>query len=178
MVLTSSYIVRNLLVLTKAPKISAKNALNQCQKMEISKALHRKTDGQSERMFRTTETMLRYFIWHTQEDWKRYLAGLEFVCIIHINDRTKLSLYFLEYAQNTLSHAHGSFQTVVQSWMKLNGSWYNEEATKFARMLILSLNTKIADDANTTSHDFEVGEIVQLSTKTYTIETRKSKEVL
>ena len=53
-----------------------------CQKMgihqKLSTAFHPQTDGQTEKMNRTLEEMLRHFVGPDQDDWEKYLSQCEF----------------------------------------------------------------------------------------------------
>src|SRR5215212_340831 len=47
-------------------------------KLAMSTAFHPQTDGQTERMNRTLEDMLRAFVNYKQDDWDTYLSAAEF----------------------------------------------------------------------------------------------------
>ena len=47
-------------------------------KRNLSSAYHPRTDGQTERSHQETETFLRHYINHHQNDWSEWLAIAEF----------------------------------------------------------------------------------------------------
>jgi hypothetical protein len=49
--------------------------------LAMSTAYHPQSDGQTERMNRTMEDMLRGFVGPRQGDWCRYLSMVEFACM-------------------------------------------------------------------------------------------------
>ncbi len=146
-------------------------------KLNLSTAFHPQTDGQSERMFRTIQEMIRCFVSHTQKDWKKYLPGLEYSYNNHLNDSTKISPFFLEYGQNPLSFPEILFTD--DSVTDTEPKWFLEninKATKIARSSIQQANTRNADLQNTVPYEFEVGEKVLLSTKHLPLKTGRVKK--
>ena len=63
----------------------------------MSTAYHPQTDGQTERMNRTLEEMLRAYISYRQDDWDTWLAPLEFAYNQSPNVSTNLSPFLLNY---------------------------------------------------------------------------------
>ena len=57
-------------------------------KLHLSTAFHPQTDGQTERVNRTLEQMLRMFVNPTQDDWDALLPALEFACNISVHEST------------------------------------------------------------------------------------------
>ncbi len=47
-------------------------------KLHMSTAYHPQTDGQTERLNRTLEDMLRSYVWNKQSKWEEYLHLVEF----------------------------------------------------------------------------------------------------
>ena len=72
-------------------------------KLNLSTAFHPQTDGQSERAFRVLEEMLRCYVNSMQNDWEKFLPGLEFAYNNSINESTKHVPFYLAYGQHTLS---------------------------------------------------------------------------
>lgn len=66
-------------------------------KLNLSTSHHPQTDGQSERMFRTLEEMIRCFTSNVQQNWEKYLPGLHFAYNNNVIDTTNYSRFFLEY---------------------------------------------------------------------------------
>ena len=148
-------------------------------KLNLSSAFHPQTDGQSERMFRTVQEMLRCFISFSQKDWKRYLPGLEFAFNNHVNDATSYSPFFLEYGHDPLSVAdvllsdesanEESTQTFLQDI---------QEASEKAKQAILQANLRNADNFNENRPEiiFDSGDLVMLSTKNLPIKQGRKKK--
>ena len=57
-------------------------------KLHLSTAFHPQTDGQTERVNRTLEQMLRMFVSPTQDDWDDLLPALEFACNSSVHEST------------------------------------------------------------------------------------------
>ena len=137
-------------------------------KLSLSTEFHPQTDGQSERMFRTIQEMLRSFISHTEKDWKKYIPVLEFAYNNHMNDSTRVSPFFLEYGQNPLSFPQilftdENFESAETTRLLKN----IKQAIKIARISIQTANTENADNSNTIPYEFEIREKELLSTKIY-----------
>jgi transposase InsO family protein len=65
-------------------------------KLTMSSASHPQTDGQTERMVRTVEEMLRSVVNHKQNDWWEQLAAIEFAYNNSVHPSTQLSPFELD----------------------------------------------------------------------------------
>ena len=72
-------------------------------KLAMSTAFHPQTDGQTERMNRTLEDMLRAFVSYKQDDWDKYLAAAEFAYNSAPNALTGISPFKLNYGAKPLA---------------------------------------------------------------------------
>jgi RNase H-like domain found in reverse transcriptase/Reverse transcriptase (RNA-dependent DNA polymerase)/Integrase zinc binding domain/Chromo (CHRromatin Organisation MOdifier) domain/gag-polyprotein putative aspartyl protease len=70
--------------------------------LAMSTAFHPQTDGQTERMNRTLEDMLRAFVGYKQNDWDKYLAAAEFAYNSAPNASTGMSPFKLNYGSEPL----------------------------------------------------------------------------
>jgi hypothetical protein len=66
-------------------------------KQKLSTAFHPQTDGQTERMNRTLEEMLRHFVGPDQDDWDMYLSQCEFAHNNNCISGTDTTPFFLNY---------------------------------------------------------------------------------
>ena len=71
--------------------------------LKMSTAFHPQTDGQSERMNRTLEQMLRAYVNWNHNDWSNYLSFIEFTYNNSINTATQYSPFELMYGEQPLT---------------------------------------------------------------------------
>ncbi len=69
-------------------------------KLNMSTAFHPETDGQTERMNRTLEQMLRSYVNYKSNDWDEYLITCEIAYNNHIQSSTGYSPYYLNNGYN------------------------------------------------------------------------------
>jgi hypothetical protein len=72
-------------------------------KLAMSTAFHPQTDGQTERMNRTLEDMLRAFAGYKQDNWDKYLTAAEFAYNSAPNASTGISPFKLNYGAEPLA---------------------------------------------------------------------------
>ena len=68
--------------------------------LSMSTAHHPQTDGQSERMNRVLEDMLRHFINHSHSDWEQFLALAEFAINNAVNSFVQKTPFMLNYGRH------------------------------------------------------------------------------
>jgi hypothetical protein len=78
-------------------------------KQAMSTAYHPQTDGQTERINRVMEEMLRHFVSPRQDDWDEYLATAEFAVNNAKHASTKASPFYLVYGRNPRTPADVNF---------------------------------------------------------------------
>ena len=66
----------------------------------LSTAYHPQTDGQVERSHQETETFLRHYVNHLQDDWSEWLAIAEFQYNDKEHSATKATPFFLNYGRH------------------------------------------------------------------------------
>jgi hypothetical protein len=71
--------------------------------LAMSTAYHPQSDGQTERMNRTMEDMLRGFVGPRQRDWCRYLRMVEFAYNNYIQASTVQTPFFLNHGRHPLA---------------------------------------------------------------------------
>jgi hypothetical protein len=70
---------------------------------DMSTAFHPQSDGQTERMNRTLEDMLRHYVSPTQTDWNEHLSMVEFAYNNARQESTQETPFFLNYGFHPLS---------------------------------------------------------------------------
>jgi hypothetical protein len=71
-------------------------------KLSMSTPFHPQTDGQSERMVRTTKEMLRHYVNYRQDNWLKQLPALEFAYDSSGHPSTGMSPFELDLGQQPL----------------------------------------------------------------------------
>ena len=72
-------------------------------KLAMSSAFHPQTDGQTERVNRTLQQMLRNFVSPTQDDWDEYLVAAEFAVNNSVHESTHATPFMLNTGQHPLT---------------------------------------------------------------------------
>jgi len=80
-------------------------------KLSMSTAFHPQTDGQTERMNRTLEEMLRAYVTYNQDQWDEYLPAAEFAYNNSQQTSTGYTPFELDNGQHTLTPASLLSQT-------------------------------------------------------------------
>ena len=155
-----------------------------CELMQIkrsmSTAYHPQTDGQTERMNRVLEDMLRHYVSPTQQDWDVHLPLVEFAINNAYQESTQTTPFMLNYglhphtpasiarrqgndpmqrAQTDAKSGRGSFASCFADEM--------HEVVAHARKLLLSAQQrqKAYHDRKARAKSFNVDDQVLLSTK-------------
>lgn len=79
-------------------------------KQRMSTAFHPQTDGQTERMNRTLEEMLRKFVSPTLTDWDRHLPCCEFAMNNAFNESIRTTPFYLNYGRHPRSPTDFAFK--------------------------------------------------------------------
>lgn len=74
-------------------------------KQAMSSAYHPESDGQTERINRVIEEMLRHYANPRQDDWDKYLYGVEFAINNAYQESIGTTPFFLNYGQHPLTPA-------------------------------------------------------------------------
>jgi hypothetical protein len=95
-------------------------------KLHMSSAYHPQTDGQTERMNRTLEDVLRHFIGPFQSNWEELLPMVEFSINNSLSEATGTTAFMLNYGQNpdtpttvALRRAHPQVNRFIGQWSHL-----------------------------------------------------------
>jgi hypothetical protein len=68
--------------------------------LKMSTAFHPQSDGQTERMNRLLEDMLRNYVDPCQDDWDLHIAMAEFAVNNSVNQSTKMTPFYLNFGEN------------------------------------------------------------------------------
>jgi len=131
----------------------------------LSTAYHSQTDGQTERVNRTLEDMLRHYVGPTQDDWDKHLAAAEFAYNNAYQESIRTSPFQLTFGQDPMVPfsvlTHTTFPGVNAFVKKM------QDDIQAARRNLLQAQDRQRTYANQHRRhvEFEVGQDVLLSTK-------------
>ena len=135
-------------------------------KQRLSSAFHPQTDGQTERVNRTLEQMLRMFVGPKQDDWDELLPALEFACNNAVHDSTGNTPFYLNqgwHPTTPLDREVGRFQ--VPSAQDFTEKQQHALADAKALLRKAQERQKSYADSKRREIEFVVGDKVLLSTK-------------
>ena len=148
-----------------------------CQLMQIkrsmSTAYHPQTDGQTERMNRVLEDMLRHYVSPNQTDWDRHLPMVEFAINNAYQESVKSTPFMLNYGQHPHTPASickGTEQPAAAGSGSSPANRFTDEMQQIiaqAKQSLLSAQQrqKANHDRKARAKQFTVGDEVLLSTK-------------
>ena len=153
-------------------------------KRAMSTAFHPQSDGQTERMNREIEAILRTYVNPQGNDWDSHLDMVEFAINTHVNASTKQSPFMLNYGRHPLTPAtmlnkHKATRPVeVPAAGVFTTSM--QEALRKAKVCIQAAADRQKAAADTSRRDltFKVGESVLLSTTNLKLATDKPRKLL
>jgi hypothetical protein len=135
--------------------------------LAMSTAYHPQTDGQTERMNRTMEDMLRGFVGPRQDDWCKYLSMVEFAYNNSVQASTLHTPFFLNHGRHPLTPLSSavpsrSANPAVSEW----GEGL-QSALKSAKSNLASAQQrqKSHADRRRRDHPFKVGDQVLLAAR-------------
>ena len=140
-----------------------------CQR-QFSTAYHPQTDGQTERVNRTLEDMLRHWCSPDQDDWDQYLKLAEFACNNAFHTSVGETPFMLTFGQHPNTPA-----SIAETG--LPGKRKNPAANQFAADMMLQVQKaqgflmssqarqKCFADEKRRDATFSIGQYVKLSTK-------------
>lgn len=142
-------------------------------RLNMSTAYHAETDGQTERMNRTMEEVLRHYVDEQQTNWDELLPLVEFAMNSAVNRSTGFSPFYLNYGREPLTPAamlHGLDG-------KTSGAHSNARAEELVQRIADALKAakeKLAKAQESMCHyanksrkhlEFKRGDQVRLATK-------------
>jgi hypothetical protein len=133
----------------------------------MSTAYHPQTDGQTERMNRTMEDMLRGFVGPRQDDWYKYLSMVEFAYNNSLQASTLQTPFFLNHGRHPLTPLSSavparSVNPAVSEWVE--GLQTALESAK-SNLASAQQRQKFYADRKRRDHPFKVGDQVLLAAR-------------
>jgi hypothetical protein len=133
----------------------------------FSTSFHPQTDGQTERMNRTLEEVMRHYVSPRHDDWDDHLPMAEFAVNSAVQESTRQTPFFLNYGRQPLSPV--SCQLPGEITNPAGKAWYEtlQTALTDARQALLSARDrqKTLADRHRREERFAVGQQVLLNTK-------------
>ena len=135
-------------------------------KLKMSTSFHPQTDGQTERVNRVLEDMLRHFVNARQNDWDGHLLCMaEFAINNAWHESVRNTPFFLNYGQHPLTPASLDLDTRVPAASDFAEGI--DDAVKLAKKALSAAQArqKAYSDRGRQEMDFQVGDQVLLNTK-------------
>jgi len=144
-------------------------------RMATSTAFHPQTDGQTERVNRTVEQMLRFWVNYKQNNWDDLLPLVEFAVNNQKHSSTSFSPFYLNYGQHPITPSNAVLSSLIPS-AKLTHDELRSTLT-LAKDLLRSAQDRMASLANSKRTDltFNVGDRVLLSTANITVANQANR---
>jgi hypothetical protein len=143
----------------------------------MSTAFHPQSDGQTERVNRTLEEMLRHFVNPHQDDWDTKLAVCEFAINRAHQESIGTSPFYLTYGctpQTPLSVQLEAASPIASDWVQTV-----HQTLGLARQALAGAQQRQKDYANLSRRDVEhsIGDKVMLKTKNLTLKPAGSRKL-
>jgi len=147
--------------------------------LSMSTAFHPQSDGQTERLNRVLEDMLRNYVNPTCDDWDVYLACAEFAVNNAVNKSTGHTPFYLNFGEHPPTpltvDLPGPFpRTAEEVTLRIHS------AIKDAKVLLEAAQSRAKAYADTQRRDvtFAVGDRVLLSTKNLKLRVKQNTKLL
>ena len=142
----------------------------------MSTAFHPRTDGQTERMNRTLEEVLRAYISPDQSDWDKHLPLVEFAINNTVNSSTGTTPFLMEYGQSPLTPASAPLAKINPSAFKFVANW--EHKVKQAKIMLKAAQNrqKVLFDRKVQEKEFKIGQLVLVSTRNIIMKGEKGTQ--
>ena len=143
-------------------------------KLLYSSAYHPQTDGQTERMNRTLEQMLRMYTYKEPTEWDRRLGALEFAYNNSVQASTRYSPFFLVYGEHphlpvALSDQCAEFDIKVESAQSFIQHFHKLLMRATHALHNAQTYQKKQADKHRRPLTFNKGDLVMLSTRNLTL---------
>jgi Reverse transcriptase (RNA-dependent DNA polymerase)/RNase H-like domain found in reverse transcriptase/Integrase zinc binding domain/Chromo (CHRromatin Organisation MOdifier) domain/Retroviral aspartyl protease len=134
--------------------------------LKMSTAFHPQTDGQTERMNRVLEDMLRNYVDPCQDDWDKHLPMAEFAVNNSFNQSTKSTPFYLNFGEHPRTPLDLQLRQETNPAAKLLCERIQENI-KAARQYLQQAQQRMATSANRSRRvvSYQVGDEVMLNTK-------------
>jgi hypothetical protein len=147
-------------------------------KQAMSTAFHPQTDGQTERVNRVVEEMLRHFVQPRLDDWDQHLAMVEFAINNAYQESTGNTPFFLNYGQHPLTPVSVKHDSAVPAAVQFTLGV--RAALREARQLLVAAQDRQKALANEGRRDvvFAPDDMVWLNTKNLTLKHPGTRKLL
>jgi hypothetical protein len=144
----------------------------------MSTAFHPQTDGQTERVNRVLEEMLRHFVSPEQTDWDKFLPLAEFAVNSSWHESVQATPFFLNYGQHPRCPVSLDVDTKVPAAQEFTTGI--EEAIKRAKKCLAAAQDRQKSYADKKRRDesFKKGDKVLLSTKNIRLKTPGTNKLM
>ena len=134
-------------------------------KLRMSSAYHPQTDGQTERMNRTLEDVLRHFIGPFQSNWEELVPVVEFSINNSMSESTGTTAFLLNYGQHPDTPITVALRNIHPNVNRFIGQWSN--LLQQAKTCIQAAQSRQKLWANKKRIDvkYDIGDKVLLSVK-------------
>ena len=137
-------------------------------KMKLSTAFHPETDGQTERVNRVLEEMLRHYVGPLQDDWDLHLPMAEFAINNSVHASHGSTPFFLNYGQHPNTPVSIAFSSQPMAQNRLHEVHASIKAAKVALEAARTRQKKYADTKRR-EVELSVDQLVLVSTKDLTL---------
>ncbi len=138
-------------------------------KLCLTTAFHPQSDGQTERMNRTLEEMLRHYVSPNHTDWDSHLPQLEFAFNNSLHAASKHTPFFLNTGQHPLTPLGDIAETTNPAARKLVEDWSTRVSRAIEYLHAARNRLKQNADASRRDVQFKVGDNVLLNSKHITL---------
>jgi hypothetical protein len=147
-------------------------------KVKMSTAFHPETDGQTERMNRTLEEMLRHYVAPDQKDWDSHLPQLEFAYNNSVHSSTKQTPFFLNTGQHPLTPLGDIAESNNPAAHNFVVDWSTRISRAWEHLAVARNRQKQLADANRKDVEFKVDDMVLLNSKNIKLKHEGSRKLL
>ena len=134
-------------------------------KQNLSSPYHPETDGQTERMNRIIEEMLRHYVTPHQDDWDQYLSTCEFAVNNAVQESTGYSPFYLTYGYNPLTPASLASPSSVPAAAQLHEQLFKDLHLAKKHLEAAQKRQKLYADMKRKDVYYNSGDMILLSTK-------------
>ena len=147
-------------------------------KQAMSSAFHPQTDGQTERVNRVVEEMLRHYVNPQQNDWDAYLPVLEFAINNSYQESVGTTPFYLNYGQHPLMPQFAKLQTAVPAALQFTVGM--QAALQKAKLLLQGAQDRQKALANAGRRDvsYTPDDMVWLNTKHLSFKNPGARKLL
>jgi hypothetical protein len=131
-------------------------------KVNLSTAYHPQTDGQTERVNQVLEQYLRIYSNYHQNDWSIHLPLAEFTFNNSINQSTKFSPFFAHHGYHPRSDAFSTLAPHSPDLLDVISETVDDLKSNLVKA---QERYKLAADRRRLDREFQVGDMVWLSTR-------------